>query len=171
MIDGTERLDALSDEQRELLALLMQEAGLDMEQALRPHVAPSTPTEQALAEIWRQIFELEQIGIHDKFFELGGDSIRSIQVRALAEERGLYCSVQDIFTHQTIHELGAAIDRAHAGPTAVAAADPLSLLSPADRERLPAAVEDAYPLTRLQAGMIFHGELSAAGAIYHDIFS
>ena len=47
----------------------------------------------------------------------------------------------------------------------------MSLLEDEDRARLPAGVEDAYPLVELQAGMLFHSALSPETAVYHDVFA
>ena len=43
-------------------------------------VAPQTPTEKTLAEIWIQVLGIKQVGIHDNFFELGGHSLMATQV-------------------------------------------------------------------------------------------
>jgi len=51
-------------------------------------VAPNTPVEKVLAEIWAEVLRVEQVGI-DNFFELGGDSILSIQIVAKANKAGL----------------------------------------------------------------------------------
>ena len=67
--------------------------------------APRTATEQKLAEIWKQVLGREQLGIHDSFFELGGDSILAIQIVARANQAGLKLSPKLIFRHQTIAEL------------------------------------------------------------------
>ncbi len=49
--------------------------------ARRPDfVAPRTPVEEALAEIWAQVLGVEQVGVHDDFFELGGDSMLATQI-------------------------------------------------------------------------------------------
>jgi amino acid adenylation domain-containing protein len=45
-----------------------------------PYVAPRTPTESELARIWAEVLELEQIGINDRFLELGGDSLRATRI-------------------------------------------------------------------------------------------
>lgn len=47
---------------------------------------------------------------------------------------------------------------------------PFSLISAADRQLLPADIEDAYPLARMQAGVIFHCQLEPNTPLYHDIF-
>ena len=70
-------------------------------------VAPRTPAEEILAAIWTEVLGLEQVGIHDKFFELGGDSILSIQVIARANQSGLGLTPKQLFQHQTIAELAA----------------------------------------------------------------
>ena len=67
--------------------------------------APSTAEEQALAAIWSQVLGLERIGVHENFFELGGDSILSIQITARANQAGLRLTPLQIFQHQTIAEL------------------------------------------------------------------
>jgi amino acid adenylation domain-containing protein/thioester reductase-like protein len=50
------------------------------------YIAPSTPIEEKLAEIWSQILEIDQIGIKDNFFELGGHSLLAAQLLAQVEE-------------------------------------------------------------------------------------
>ena len=45
-----------------------------------PFVSPRTPLEEALAGIWAEILGLDQVGIHDNFLDLGGNSLRAIQV-------------------------------------------------------------------------------------------
>jgi enterobactin synthetase component F len=42
------------------------------------YVAPRTPIEQTLAEIWAEVLHVQRVGIHDNFFELGGDSGKAI---------------------------------------------------------------------------------------------
>ena len=50
----------------------------------REHVEPRTPTEESLAAIWRQALGVEQVGIHDNFFEIGGHSLLLYRVLGLA---------------------------------------------------------------------------------------
>ena len=51
------------------------------------------------------------------------------------------------------------------------ASAPFGLIPAEDRERLPARVDDAYPLTRMQAGMLFHMELTPEYPLYHNVDS
>ena len=77
----------------------------------RAYVKPRTPVEEVLVEIWTQVLKRPQIGIHDNFFEHGGDSIISIQVTAKANQHGLQISPKQIFQQQTIAELAAVATR------------------------------------------------------------
>ena len=141
------------------------------------YVAPRNLAEETLAAVWAKVLDLDQVGIHDGFFALGGDSIRSIQVLAEARERGLVISLQQLFQHQTIAELAAVAERPSAGRAAEieAPSTPFSLLAPEDRQRLPSgpgvAPEDAYPLAMLQAGMLFHMALRPEDPPYHNVDS
>ncbi|NVN48534.1 non-ribosomal peptide synthase/polyketide synthase [Mycolicibacterium hippocampi] len=67
--------------------------------------APSTPIEEILATIYAQVLGLEQVGVDDSFFDLGGDSILSMQVVARARAAGLTCRPRDIFVEQTVARL------------------------------------------------------------------
>ncbi|MCP4568075.1 MAG: AMP-binding protein, partial [FCB group bacterium] len=133
-------------------------------------VAPGTPNEKLLAGIWGEVLEVEAIGVHDGFFELGGDSIQSIKVIAKAREAGLDFSVKQLFENQTIHEL-ARVSESSRGFLPESEVKPFALLTDEDRIKAPDDLDDAYPLSALQAGMYFHTEYSKDTAVYHDIFS
>jgi len=70
--------------------------------ALAGSASPRDATEELLAGIWREVLGLEQVGIHDNFFSLGGDSILSIQVVARARRAGLAVTPRQLFENQTI---------------------------------------------------------------------
>jgi amino acid adenylation domain-containing protein len=135
------------------------------------YIPPRTVTEELLAEIWSKTLGVELVGIHDNFFNLGGDSIRSLRIVALAKERGLNLSLQQLFQHQTIAELTQEISALEGQPGLVSRTRPFSLISDADRRMLPDDVEDAYPVTMLQAGMLFDSEYGREAALYHNTTS
>jgi amino acid adenylation domain-containing protein/FkbM family methyltransferase len=130
---------------------------------------PENPVEAALVEVWKDVLTLDEVGIDDNFFDVGGDSIRSIQVQAHARKRGLGFTLAQAFRYQTIRELAEHVDATAA--TAQSHTEPYALVSATDRARMPAGVVDAYPLTALQAGMVFHSELTEAGCTYHNVTS
>jgi amino acid adenylation domain-containing protein len=133
-------------------------------------VEPQTPLERMLAETWSEVLQIKTVGMDDNFFELGGDSIRSIQMLSKAQRKGLYFSIQMLFEHQTIRELACALDAQQERFDQVVS-EPFGLISEEDRRRLPEGLEDAYPLTMLQAGMLFHSNLDPGAAVYHNVGS
>jgi non-ribosomal peptide synthase protein (TIGR01720 family) len=81
--------------------------------------APATPAEQALADIWRQVLRLDRVSVTDNFFEVGGDSIVSIQVIAQLRDKGWKVDPRQIFRHQTIRALAAVAEPVNAMSAAV----------------------------------------------------
>lgn len=69
------------------------------------YTAPRTAIEEKLAAIWSEALNFDPVGIHDNFFEIGGDSILSIQIIAKAGKAGIVLKPNSIFEHQTIAEL------------------------------------------------------------------
>src|SRR5262249_53572077 len=114
---------------------------------------------------------LERVGVHDNFFALGGDSIRGIQVLSRARGAGLELDFGSLFGHPTVAELAARLAAGGVAPTVHAPVEPFELI-PADvRGSLPADVRAAYPLTRLQQGMLLETIDAAAATTYHDVMS
>ena len=131
-------------------------------------IPPQTAAEESLVAIWSEILGLEQVSVNDNFFELGGDSIKAIRVIAKAKDRGINLSLQNIYQNQIISKLASV---ANYELDLLPKTENFSLISHEDRPKLPADIEDAYPLSRLQAGMIFHSDYSHDSPIYHDVFS
>ncbi|MCB0186634.1 MAG: hypothetical protein KDE31_20345, partial [Caldilineaceae bacterium] len=106
-----------------------------------PYVAPNTPQETVLAAIWQAILQIEQVGIHDNFFEVGGDSILAIQIISRARQAGLHFGVRELFQARTIAQL-ATLATAVEEPNAYVAVTP------------PSATR--CPLSPMQTAMITH---------------
>jgi len=81
-------------------------------------VLPRDSTEKTLAKIWQEVLGQKEVGIHSNFFELGGDSILSIQIVSRARDAGLVISPKQVFQFQTI-----------AGLAQVAGRDPAKIIS------------------------------------------
>lgn len=73
------------------------------------YVAPRNETEQQLATLWQEVLGIEQVGIDDNFFALGGDSMMGTQIMAQAKSYGLEMTPAQFFQYQTIAELGALV--------------------------------------------------------------
>ncbi len=128
--------------------------------------AARTDVEAALAAVWREVLDVGSVSMHDNFFDLGGDSILTLRVRALAEERGLLLDTRDISLYPTVAELAA---HTTMGSDPAPPVEPFELVTGIDRARL-TQMADAYPLTRLQLGMLFHGNEHTDSTAYHDVF-
>jgi acyl carrier protein len=73
-------------------------------------VAPRSPLEEMLVEIWTDVLGLERVGVHDNFFEVGGHSLNATQVIAqLHEELELELPLRSLFESPTIAELAVSV--------------------------------------------------------------
>lgn len=71
------------------------------------YVAPRNQTEQTLAHLWADLLGIKRVGIHDNFFDLGGDSILGLQMIARANQAGIRLNVTQIADQPTIADLAA----------------------------------------------------------------
>lgn len=74
--------------------------------------APEDETETAIAAVWAEVLGVERVGVHDNFFDLGGQSVLLLQVHArLSAVLGNNVPVILLFKHPTVHSLAAALAR------------------------------------------------------------
>jgi amino acid adenylation domain-containing protein/non-ribosomal peptide synthase protein (TIGR01720 family) len=118
----------------------LKEPEIKVQQHYRP---ARNDLEQTLVQIWQDVLKQERIGIDDNYFELGGDSILSIQIVARARQAGLDLRVEDLFLGQTIAELSGLAKQT--GQQAIHVNES----------------GDRLPLSPTQEGMLFH-------ALYDD---
>ncbi|MER5770042.1 condensation domain-containing protein [Streptomyces sp. NPDC001985] len=96
-----ERLARLTPAQKQRLERLLEqrrrtrEAGAERDR-------PATATEEALARIWGELLGVDDPGLHDNFYELGGDSIIGMQIAARATAEGIPVSPQQVLEAQTV---------------------------------------------------------------------
>ena len=77
----------------------------------KPFVAARTAIENDLTKIWENILEIDEIGIHDNFFEMGGDSLQvAMLIAAMRENYKVQMSLRTVFERPTIAELVSIID-------------------------------------------------------------
>nr|WTB07107.1 amino acid adenylation domain-containing protein [Streptomyces antimycoticus] len=92
--------------------------------AAAPTDGPRTPREELLCSLFAEVLGLDRVGIHDSFFDTGGDSIMSIQLVRRARDAGVKLTPRDVFEHKTV----AGLAKATAGEDAPAkaAAEPVA---------------------------------------------
>jgi amino acid adenylation domain-containing protein/non-ribosomal peptide synthase protein (TIGR01720 family) len=99
-------------------------------------VQPMTAIEKQLAQIWSQVLGIEVVGVHDNFFDLGGDSILAIRVTAKANQLGLQLTPRQLFQNQTIAELAAVVGVAETIRAAETVTTGVASVSPIQRRFL-----------------------------------
>ncbi|MFD1501195.1 non-ribosomal peptide synthetase, partial [Streptosporangium lutulentum] len=124
--------------------------------------APRDEREHVLTEIFAAVLRLDEVGVDDDFFMLGGDSITSIGVSSRARRAGLEVNPRDVFEHRTPAGLAAVAATAATTAPAAEPRDPGSAfaLTEEETERVHrlggGSVEDIWPLAPLQEGLFFH---------------
>ncbi|HEX8245527.1 MAG TPA: non-ribosomal peptide synthetase, partial [Longimicrobium sp.] len=76
------------------------------------YVAPRTPVEEVLAEIWAEVLRLERVGVHDSFFDLGGHSL--LIMRLLADVQATFdlkISIRTVYSMPTLEAMAGEIER------------------------------------------------------------
>ena len=135
---------------------------------------PQTETQRRLCEIWQQVLGLKSLGIDDNFFEVGGDSILSIQVVSRAAAMGIGLTTRDLFEYQTVRGL-AGVARSLSMPAEQTTVTGTHALLPLQRRFLTGDVVDAHHFNQsvlLRPNQQFSKEalLKAVGAVLdrHD---
>ncbi|MEU4837045.1 amino acid adenylation domain-containing protein [Nocardia testacea] len=167
----------------ELDAMPLTPVGKIDRRALREHAfhaeaaagrPPSTPAERVMAQLFTEVLHLDTVSADSNFFALGGDSIVSMRLVALARAAGLTLTPRDVFEGKTVAALAAtARHESDAATTAdlpraahriedraYRPADfPLVTLTRPDIEQLEQRYDtlaDVWPLSPMQSGIHFH---------------
>ncbi|MBT0565916.1 non-ribosomal peptide synthetase [Williamsia sp. CHRR-6] len=92
---------------------------------------PVTATEAAVLDVFREVLDASNIGVHDDFFAAGGTSLQLARVAVgLRERLGAHVAVAAVFVHPTAAALAAAIDAGDQAPDALAAVVELTKTGP-----------------------------------------
>ncbi|WP_167151604.1 non-ribosomal peptide synthetase [Streptomyces sp. MBT27] len=139
--------------------------------AARAGRPPATAAEHDVARAWQDVLQLAApVSADSNFFALGGDSIMALRVSSRLRAAGYAVNLREVFAHTTVAGLAASLDRHDPASAAPLVTAPFALLTDEDKAALPDAAEDAWPLTKLQSGMIYHSLLDEDSPVYHDIF-
>ncbi|RMF30774.1 MAG: non-ribosomal peptide synthetase, partial [Chloroflexi bacterium] len=83
------------------------------------YVMPRTEVERIIAQVWQEVLQIEKVGVHDNFFDLGGHSLLMVQVHnRLQQAFGQDLSIVELFRYPTISTLAEYLTRQPAGPSA-----------------------------------------------------
>lgn len=149
-----------------LSAIPLQEPQSRRQESARSFIAPRTPSEKTLSAVWMQVLGLDRVGIEDNFFDLGGDSILSIQIVLEANKAGLQISLRQLFQYQTLAELarvaGISQDRLPQPTTATVIDAPEELAAAGDVEPVVRVTVDSLRAYGCEA--LERAGLSAEGA-------
>ncbi|MEH1101550.1 amino acid adenylation domain-containing protein [Micromonospora sp. CPCC 205561] len=134
-------------------------------------VAAAGPLQERVAGIWAEVLGLPAVSVADGFFDLGGHSITALVLAGTLRSAGLDATVADIFRHPTVRALCEVLaDRDAPAPTD-RPVEPFELVAPADLPLLPAGLDDAYPLSRVQLGMLLEMLSDNGQNHYHNVAS
>ncbi|HVI44929.1 MAG TPA: amino acid adenylation domain-containing protein [Chitinophaga sp.] len=122
------------------------------EQSAATYIAPSTPLEIRIADIWKSILHVQKIGIHDDVFEMGASSLSvGAFINRLHREMDIRLNIRDVFANPTVEGIAAlSFDTGSSFATIV-----------------PAAKDDAYPLSSSQRQLWMLSQFADVSMAYH----
>jgi amino acid adenylation domain-containing protein len=145
----------------------LPEPGSERPDLKEPYQSPRNATEKTLAEIWEGLLNVRPVGVHDGFFDLGGDSLTAARlVSEVIKHFQWELSLQQLFQGRTVAEIAAAIDR-HRHGEQVENDDSVKLptISPRAVPR-----DEQLPLAHCQQGLWFLDQLHP-GSFTYNLFS
>ena len=90
----------------------------------RAHIAPQGRAAETLAAIWCEVLGVARVGLHDNFFDLGGQSLLLIRVHQQVQQRlGVELPLVELFKHPTLAALAQRLERGSAVPATTSAVD------------------------------------------------
>ncbi|WP_442342012.1 amino acid adenylation domain-containing protein [Croceifilum oryzae] len=124
-----------------------------------------------MTEIWERVLQVERVGVEDNYFELGGDSIRSLQILYQAREAGIDFAMQDLFKYRTVRTLVEAWRKRDQIKEDEPSEMNVPMVEMEDAYQPHGDIEDIYPMSQSQIGMIYHSKLDSTQDLYHNIHS
>ncbi|MDP1574997.1 MAG: amino acid adenylation domain-containing protein [Coxiellaceae bacterium] len=144
-----------------------------MNDTIHRSIEARNASEKMLCTIWKTVLKVPHVKITDNFFDLGGDSIRSIRLIAKMQEVGFHISVNDLFKYKTI--LSLLENGSHTIVSTEISYTSYSLIDAATRDFFISnnntSIEDIYPASHLQMGMLIESQKLDSEGAYHDVFA
>ena len=135
---------------------------------------PTTELQKQLALLWQNVLGKKEIRLNDDLFLIGGDSIRVIRlVSQINKQLGKMLMVKDVYENSTINKLSKfienrpdvywsrALSQSTTAVNSILSTEVLNLKKSCN-------LDDIFPASDVQAGMIFHGLLDEENFTYHD---
>lgn len=141
-------------------------------------VLPESPMEENMLRIWQELLHQANMGVDSNYFELGGDSIRAIElISMMNKELGTSMEIIDLYRYPTIRSL---VRNGHLTNSMDEEKRKMEVKlieqkkewmeSPQYRSFLPQHVVDLFPMSDIQQGMVFHYIQHQGEGVYHDQF-
>lgn len=145
-------------------------------------LVPRTVQEKLIYQLTKDALRLETFGIDDNFFHLGGDSLAAMRLVTLARKSGLQLKITDVFNQPRLADLASYVSVRSKQPVRTNAIVPFSLLSGPVQQKdivyeawrkhsIPfEEIEDIYPCTQMQTGMMALSTTNPGTYIIHSTF-
>lgn len=146
--------------------------------ATENYVAPQNEMESALAELWAAVLGMDRVGIYDNFFRIGGDSILSIRlISRINRQFNVILTIGQLYEFPTISDISGIIGHymdISAGREKIRQeiTERIGRLKENVLQHIPHAdtIEDIYPMSDIQKGMVILSTLNPGVGVYHDQF-
>lgn len=142
------------------------------------YVPPANELQERLAIIWQEVLGLERISIIESFFDVGGDSIKTIKLVSTINTRlNQKLRVVDLYTHETIEKFSRIIKTEDSAPIDKKYEEVLQDLEKFKSRILTTLKEvgttneniaDIYPMSDIESGMLYASMKDTDQAVYHD---
>ncbi|GAB6926335.1 hypothetical protein JCM10914A_03180 [Paenibacillus sp. JCM 10914] len=130
----------------------------DEEKRSLEHEQPVNELERKLVSMWEEILGVEDIGMGDHFFEMGGQSLKAMHfVTRLNKELGVELPLRNLFLYPTLRQIAAAIDEVKAANGNIFESIPL----------VPAALQDNYPVSSSQKRLYILNQINGTQTSYN----
>ncbi|HBS60840.1 MAG TPA: non-ribosomal peptide synthetase, partial [Firmicutes bacterium] len=117
------------------------------------YVAPRNEAEEKMAAIWREVLDVEQVGIDDDFFSLGGHSLKATRLAAVVQKSfGVRMPITELFQQPTVRQLCQAV---------------AGMLKSAYPDIVPVPASGYYPLSSAQKRMFVMAQMEDIGTTYN----